>query len=368
MTSPVLTWRAGARALARIRRAGLDAADVEIVPGAAGGPKGLGLAGLDQAIFGAWLPAAPRVRHLVGASIGAWRFAAACLDDPRAALAEFARLYTHQTYPRGADRGYVSRSARAMLAALFTGHEARVLSHPAYRLHVLVVRGRWPLVSDTPLATATGFGMAALANLFGRRHLARFVERVVFHDPRGPLPFLVEGELAAASPGRSVGFDAFRTHSVALDASNLGPALLASASIPLVLEGVSDIPGAPAGIYWDGGIADYHLHLPYSRAQGLVLYPHFVDRIVPGWLDKGLPWRRAGGAWLDNVVLVSPSREYLKTLPHGKLPDRGDFRRFAGDEAGRMAYWRRAIAESERLAEAFLDFARRPDPARILPL
>ena len=40
----------------------------------------------------------------------------------------------------------------------------------------------------------------------------------------------------------------------------------------------------------DGGIIDYHLHLPYHRAQGLVLYPHFIDRIVPGWLDKALPW------------------------------------------------------------------------------
>jgi hypothetical protein len=47
-----------------------------------------------------------------------------------------------------------------------------------------------------------------------------------------------------------------------------------------------------------------------------------VDRIVPGWLDKGMPWRRARGEWLDNVILVAPSREYLSKLPHGKLPDR----------------------------------------------
>ena len=47
-----------------------------------------------------------------------------------------------------------------------------------------------------------------------------------------------------------------------------------------------------------------------------------MDRIVPGWLDKGMPWRRARGEWLDNVILVAPSREYLSKLPHGKLPDR----------------------------------------------
>jgi hypothetical protein len=163
-------------------------------------------------------------------------------------------------------------------------------------------------------------------------------------------------------------FDRFRTHAVGLDAGNLGHALLASASIPMVLEGVANIPNAPAGIYWDGGIIDYHLHLPYHHAEDLVLYPHFTDRIVPGWLDKAMPWRLARGPWLDNVVLVAPSREYLALLPHGRLPSRADFKGYAGNDAGRMAAWRTGIAESERLGHAFLEFARKPDPARIVPL
>ena len=353
----ILTIRAGPRAAKRIREEGLDPAMVEIVPGAAGGPKGLGIAGLDRAIFGDWLPSAPRVRHLVGASIGAWRFAAACCDDPHAALDAFARAYTEQSYPRRPSRRFVSQSARTMLHSLFAGREAQILASPWHRLHVLTVRGRWPLTRDSSFSTPLGFGMAAMANVVGRRHLARFIDRTMFLDAREHPPFM--------APGR---FDAFHTHTVSLDASNLGQALLASASIPLVLEGVADIPRAPPGIYWDGGIIDYHLHLPYHHANGLVLYPHFTDHIVPGWLDKGLPWRRARGAWLDNVVLVAPSREYLARLPHGKLPDRRDFVRYEGDDAGRMRYWRKAIAESERLAEAFLEFARAPDPARVLPL
>lgn len=364
---PVLTIRAGPRALARIRADGLDAAMVEIVPGAAGGPKGLGIAGLDRAVFGEWLPASPRVRHLVGASIGAWRFAAACRDDPALALDQFARAYTSQSYPPRPSKRFVSQAARAMLAELFAGHEAQILSHPWHRLHVVTVRGRWPLTRDSSLATPLGFGMAAMANTLGRQFLARFIDRTVFLDARAHPPFMAAGALAAPDAA-TVRFDAFHTHKVELDASNLTEALLASASIPLVLEGVADIPRAPRGTYWDGGIVDYHLHLPYHHAEGLVLYPHFTDCIVPGWLDKAIPWRRARGAWLDNVVLVSPSAAYLATLPHGKLPDRRDFARFAGDDEGRMAYWRRAIAESGRLAEAFLDFARRPDPAKILPL
>jgi len=364
---PVLTIRAGPRALAKIQAEGLDAAMVEIVPGAAGGPKGLGISGLDRAIFGEWLPASPRVRHLVGASIGAWRFAAACCEDPAAALAEFARIYTLQSYPPRPSRQFVSQAARKMLAELFAGREARILSHPWHRLHIITVRGRWPLTRDSSFATSLGFGMASMANAIGRRHLARFIDRTVFLDARAHPPFVTVGALAAADAA-TVRFDAFHTHKVELDASNLMEALLASASIPLVLEGVADIPRAPPGIYWDGGIIDYHLYLPYHHAEGLVLYPHFTDCIVPGWLDKGFPWRRARGAWLDNVVLVAPSPAYLASLPGGKLPDRRDFARFARRDEERMACWRRAIAESDRLAEAFLDFARRPDPARILPL
>jgi hypothetical protein len=359
MPNSVLTLRAGKRALERIRSSGFNAADVEIVPGAAGGPKGLGIAGLDRAIFGEWLPAAPGVRHLIGSSIGAWRFAAACRADSAAGLADFARAYTAQSYPPRPSRRFVSQAARTMLRELFAGREDEILAHPHYRLHILTVRGRWPLTRDSNFSTSLGFGMAAMANAIGRRHLARFIDRTLFHDAREHPPFLVSGKR----------FDAFHTHEVTLDRANLGEALLASASIPLILEGVANIPSAPLGIYWDGGIIDYHLHLPYHRAKGLVLYPHFTDRIVPGWLDKSLPWRHARGhAWLDNVVLVAPSREYLARLPHGKLPDRKDFARFARDDAARVKYWRTAIGESERLAEAFYDFVRRPDPARVLPL
>jgi hypothetical protein len=350
-----LTIRAGRRALERLASSGLDPADIEIIPGAAGGPKALGIAGLDRTIFGEWLPSAPRVRQLVGASIGAWRFAAASTRDPVRSLGDFARLYTEQCYPRRPSRQFVTKCARGMLAELFAGREEEILASPGYRLRIFTVRGRWPLARDGRFSTPLGFAMAAMANIAGRRHLARFIDRTVFHDARERLPF-------------EIGFDAFNTHVVPLDRHNFGEALLASASIPMVLEGVADIPGSPAGTYWDGGLIDYHLHLPYHHSEGLVLYPHLTDRIVPGWLDKGMPWRKARGAWLDNVVLVAPSREYLAKLPHGKLPDRSDFRRYAGDDAGRMRYWRTAISESDRLAEAFHEFVRRPDTARVLPL
>jgi hypothetical protein len=294
----VLTIRAGKRALERIRAHGLDPADVEMIPGAAGGPKGLGIAALDRAIFGAWLPGAPRTRHLVGASIGAWRFAAACRTDPLAALDDFARLYVEQSYPPRPSRRFVSQAARTMLAALVAGREAEILSNPGYRLHVLTVRGRWPLTRDGGWSTPLGFGMAALANAIDRRHLARFIDRTLFHDPRERPPFAPVGDVSAPNANQAIRFDAFHTHCVRLDAANLGEALVASASIPLVLEGVADIPQAPPGVYWDGGA----LHGPH-RAR-LARQGHAVARCA-----RRVAGQRGAGSALAGVPREAPPRQ-----------------------------------------------------------
>src|SRR5205085_1669198 len=124
----------------------------------------------------------------------------------------------------------------------------------------------------------------------------------------------------------------------------------------------------------DGGLIDYHLALPYSHAarQGsgdIVLYPHFTRRVVPGWLDKALPWRHAARGpnrgWLDNVLIVAPSNEFLKTLPNGKLPDRSDFKSYGMRQDERIGVWRAAMAQGQQLRDEFAEFVRRPDIARI---
>ena len=355
MTSPIVI-RAGRAAAARIRASGLRPEDVAVVPAAAGGPKGLILLGLDRFVFGEWLPRAPRRRQLIGASIGAWRMAAALQPDPVGALRRLGELYAGQRYPAKPGAAHVSGVCRELVARAVGDAADAILAHPHHRLEVLTVRGRGPLASPrTRRGETLGFMLAAAANAAGRARLARFLDRVVFHDRRDDVGWL---------DGR---FDAFHTRLVSLSAANFTDALLASGSIPLVLEAVTGIAGAPPGPYWDGGIIDYHLHLPYPRADGLVLYPHFADHVIPGWLDKSFRWRRARGAWLDNVVLVAPSPEFVATLPHGKLPDRGDFKRYGLDHDARIRDWQRAIGESERLADAFARWVERPDPARVQP-
>lgn len=361
-----LDFRAGPKALEHIRRHGLRAQDIAIVPAAAGGPKGLILQALDQWLFSDWLPSAPRERTLIGTSIGAWRLAAACHADPVAAFKRLGDLYCEQRYPLKPSPQLVSDMCRTMLHDFICGHETEVINHPQYRLHMLAARGRGLLrAPQQRTAVMAGFGAAMLANGVSRAGLARYLGRVVIGDARDPVAWMKEK------------FDAFETHFVPLSSHNIGDALLASGTLPLVMEPVRGIPQAPAGTYWDGGLIDYHLALPYARIAdtadgGLVLYPHFVDYLVPGWFDKTLPWRRAASGskrdWLDNVLLVSPSRAFLHTLTRGKLPDRHDFIHYGLDHDFRILNWRLAINEGQCLRDDFAAFAENPDLSKVSAL
>lgn len=359
----VLDIFAGPRALQHVRQHGLRAQDVAVVPAAAGGPKGLIFQAMDQWMFGEWLPSAPRERSLIGASIGAWRMAAACQKNPDQAFKRLGDLYCGQRYTAKPDTEEIDRVCRKLLWDFVTGHEADILAHPHYRLHLLANRGRGLLTNPASRrAEMRGFAAAAFANLIGRERLAGSIERVVLGDVRDPLPWL------------QTQWDAFPTLFAHLSKDNLALSLLASGTLPMLMPPVRGIAGAPEGTYWDGGMIDYHLALPYSRLKEdeLVLYPHFTPYVIPGWLDKAFPWRRAHKGpnrhWLDNVLMVVPSREFLKTLPRGKLPDRKDFNFHGIDHDARIRAWQQAIGEAGRMRDEFADFVARPDLARIQPM
>jgi len=229
-----------------------------------------------------------------------------------------------------------------------------VLGHSRYKLHIVTSRGRHILKREHPVATPLGYLGAFLSNGVHRKAMGAWLERVVFSSPGAALPFAVTD---------------YRTRQVSLSQANFNPALQASCSIPFVLRSVRDIAGAPAGAYWDGGITDYHLHLNYPAASnGLVLYPHFQKSVVPGWLDKALKWRHKATPFLDNMVLLAPSPDWVQTLPNGKLPDRQDFTRYGADLPGRVKAWSAAASSSEQLADEWQQWLDAPDAARVLPI
>ncbi len=317
------------------------------------------LGALDRFIFGRWLAQSSQQVHLVGASIGAWRLSTACLADPDAAFERFEHDYVHQQFevpPRRSGSARVSSASVSPKASrsFYGGRIGEVLSHPRYRLHVVTSRGRHILGREGRARTPVGYLGAFATNSLHRKSLGAWLERCVFSTPGAALPF---------------GTRDFRTRQHALSEANFNMVLQASCSIPFLLAAVHDIPGAPRGAYWDGGITDYHLHLDYQPAdEGIVLYPHFQQAVVPGWLDKGLRWRHKASGFLDRMVVLAPDPEWVRSLPNGKLPDRKDFIHFANDAQARISAWGRATREAQRLSDEFEGWLQRDGVPETLPL
>ena len=368
MPGNAISVRLGTRARAQIARDGLKPSDISCLPAAAGGPKGLALIPLDRWLFGEWFAAAGHTPTLIGASIGAWRVTAAAQANPVAALDELTRTYIEeQIYSARPSPTEVARLIRLLARSpIGSGWSPRA----GVSLRVVTARAAGALHQN---ASRAAFAKASIANFAARRHLGRHLRRVVFGaGPASPVDAMLAGS--------GSGFDAFGAQSVAFSAANAEDALLASGSIPLLCDPVkvpdaaadiAHIADMPPGWYWDGGLIDYHLFYPYAQLDGLVLYPHFIDTLVPGWLDKFVPWRKQGaswrnggrsdGDWLSNMILISPSREFLRTLPNGKLPDRNDFYRYGLDHARRISDWKRAVAECGRFAEQAAAWLQAPD-------
>ncbi len=341
---------AGATARARLRDEGWHPALFDTLVGASGGPKFLGLAGLDRFLFGDFLQRSQHPMHLIGSSIGTWRHAALAAREPLPALAGLHEYYLNQTYDPADPRSrteIVGEQCQWVMDGYLQEADYRLLSdHPRFISHIVTARGRGPNSASHPLPQATGMVLAGLSNALNRNLLQSWFQRVVF-SCRGYEDLDFE-------------FEDFGTLHVPLSADNARAALLASGSIPFLMPGERNIAGAPPGHYWDGGIVDYHFDFSNHRGKGLVLYPHFRADVTPGWFDKFLPWRKTDPSLLDRVVMVCPSPEYLSRLPRGKIPDRNDFAKMS--ESERIEYWTRSLKASIELGDAFAQQVDGADP------
>lgn len=333
-----LTLRAGPDALRLIRERGLRADDVDIMPGASGGAKWLAIAGLDHYLFSRFYGERTRPLHLIGSSIGSWRMACFAQRDPLAALARGHHAYIYDqrytTHPSAAEVTRVLGGALDQILGA-TG-AAEILQHPFARLHVITAEGRGLAASASRAGISAALAAAALGNLVSRRTLAWQLTRYVFHSAGDESPFQQLSDLP--------------TRHLPLTVENLRAVLLASGSIPLLLEGVR-IPGLPDAVHWDGGVLDYHLDIDFGPGDGLVLYPHFYSHVVPGWFDKNLRWRRAGGRNFRRTLLIAPSDEFVARLPGARIPDRRDFFRLS--HADRERRWQGVADASEELGHEF---------------
>lgn len=320
--------------------------------GASGGPKWFTLFGLDKYLFSEFFSGRRQELNLIGSSAGAFRAACFAQNDPVAAISRLAKYYSESTYADNVTSYDISLSASQLLDRVFGDKGAQeVIDNPIFKAHFLVAKTNGFVASERKTLQIAGLVKSYALNRVNRKLLTRQYERFVFHHPRSAI--LINDD------------SGFTTHNVALSQDNIKASLLASGSIPMVMLGIKDIPGAPKGMYRDGGLIDYHFDISLQNSPGLTLYPHFNAQPKAGWFDKDLARVIAPKNYAKTVMLV-PSTKFIATLPYGKIPDRDDFTKMPADV--RIQYWQTVLKQTEQLAAYLHQFLLKPDITQIKAL
>ncbi len=343
---------AGPKALTTLKQHGFTPNLFNTFLGASGGPKWFVLYGLDKFLFGDFFKQHTQTLNIIGSSVGSFRAVCFAQNDPVAATERMAQRYIGTTY----ETKYVSpktltHSMHVMLQEMLGEHGIReILSNSVFKPHFIATKTKNLTASENRLLQSIGFLRSARSNRQARIKLIQHYERIIFQP--------ADSQLHITDPY------GFSTHRVALNTNNLFDAVLASGSLPVMMQGIQNISGTPAGVYRDGGIIDYHYDFNIDN-PGLILYPHFSAKLRAGWFDKKLA-RRVRTEHYEKVVLVCPSDEFISALPHSKIPDRSDFTKLSNE--ARMSYWRTVTRESERLAEELAELQHSQDISRIKPI
>ena len=327
-------------ALKRIRSEGLNQKQFKVLVGASGGPKWFVLYGLDRYLFGEFFANRESELITLGSSAGAWRMCCLATANPVAAIERLAGLYSNESYSEQPDTDEITAKAVEMLTGTLGENGVdEILRNEIFKTNIIADRCRGFGSSTNKKIQMTVLGLSAASNLLSRRSLSLYFERTIFSTMGQHCPWQGATDL--------------KTSIVSMSMENARDAMLATGSIPFVLNGVRDISGSKPGLYLDGGITDYHFDMPFHSGEDLVLYPHFSSAVIPGWFDKHIPWRKVHLQNFQNVVLVTPSREFVSKLPYGKISDRNDFEKLSTED--RLQYWQEVLAASNSLAEDFAE-------------
>jgi len=343
---------AGTSAYQHIQKNGLSPHDISAIFGASGAAKWLTIYGLDKAIFSHWLTASDQSIDLFGTSVGAFKLAAAAQSNPAYAMTKLAKAYINQRYEGKNIANQVAVETNKILDTFLDEQSvAEILTNSRFNFHCASVRCLGLMANTNSSIQKIAMVKAFLLSLLGRDFHRNTFERTIFYS---------------GSPVNHFhGYDQINTHRIAFTTDNLRRAILSSGSIPVIMPGISNIEGAPDGVYRDGGLLDYHA-IPSNVcdiSKGLVLYPHFYTYLIEGWFDKFSPWRKVDSTRLDNTVLVGPSEHFVRSLPGGRIPDRQDFSRFKSNDQERIRRWTIAKEKSVELGDEFIQLAQSGDIA-----
>jgi len=323
---------AGSKALQHIQDQGLSPQDIKLMVGASGGPKWLMLSRLDQYLAEHFLPNAPQKIDLIGSSIGSWRMACHAQKDPLATFKKFENIYMNQRYET-LNPVEITDFVNVVLDTLFGEDDGKfVVENQNRRLHIVAVRNRLLMNGRSNISQAIGLLTAATGNLVTSKIVEALYPRVIISQDGSHAPYHKRPEV------------------IELGIHNLRQALVASGAIPMALEPIK-VEGGKDRWHWDGGMVDYHFSGPFNVQDGLVFYPHFSPKVVPGWFDKAIPWRKPKPKDYENVVMITPSHSFIEKLPYSKIPDRKDFVKMEDEQ--RETYWQSVLQATDGLVEEF---------------
>jgi hypothetical protein len=347
MRMPLLHYRAGPQALRILRQRGLTPGELSALLLPAIGPKWLVLVGLDRALLAhGFLHQGTRRLLLFGASIGSWRALALAARDPQRTHAALVDAYCSQRFTHADTPAVISAAYRRLIENVYSQDDlCHALQHPRMDIAIATARARGLFGHEHRLLQGTAISAAALLNVCSRHAQRLFFERVIFASTAGagaPHPGLRDLEGTRAP----------------LCADNVRDVALASGSVPLYMQRVSNLAHAPLGHYLDGGFSDYHINQRVKADEGINLLLLHQPRIVPSWLDKFAPWRRAPAQTLTHTLLVHPSAEFVRSLPGSAVPTRDDFTRFVAEPERRIARWHAVVTQSAELGARLIEDAR----------
>lgn len=340
---------AGQSALETIQKEGFKQELFTSFLGASGGPKWFCLFELDKYIFGTFFKERTSELNLIGSSAGAFRAACFAQNDPVAAITRLAESYSETVYSNNAKPKEITVKAKNLLDYVLGDNGIdEIITNKIFKTHLLVNKTNGFVGSENKIAQLFGLTKSIILNRMDRKLLQSQYERFVFKSPSSHL--IIDD------------YCNFKTQYADLTSSNLKEALLASGSIPIVMEGIKNIAGVPEGMYRDGGIIDYHFDFKLKNNDGLILYPHFNSEPKAGWFDKNLK-RRVKTENYDNVVMLVPSTKFIDSLPYSKIPDRTDFTKMSS--AQRIKYWKTVLSETEKTSDYFNEFLDKKDYQKI---
>ena len=263
---------------------------------------------------------------------------AALTSDPIAAIDRLRSAYANYIYDEEINPVEITKACKHFISEMIGDEVKHILEHDRRHIHVVTARGKGLLSSKHKALLYTGFGMSFLGNAGSRNSLRYSAERTLFSNFNG-LPYDNEE-------------DSLPTIQHSLTKENLIPALQASGTIPFMMQQQYGVPGGKKGAYWDGGMTDYHISLPYS-IEGFVLHPHFYPFVYQGWFDKLLPWKRyASKDHMSKVILISPSDSFVNSLPRKRIAEMKDAQFYGLDQDKRIEYWNQIADRSLELGQA----------------